>query len=303
MIVFDVVERWLAATPPARRALVPILWAGPPVLVVAALAVAHDYLDVGSSGAVDWLKLVYIALPLAFLIGVLRTTLQRARIGDLVLELGDVASPGLVQQALAHALGDPSLELAYWLPEKKTFVDGTGKPVTPCEGDGRAVLELSGVAALSYDSSLQNDPALVAAAGAAARLALENARLQAELQAQLERRRHEEGDQLRVDFVTAPTQRGALAELTTRELEVLALLAEGRTDRGIAAALYVTPKTVEAHVRSIFRKLDLPADATMENRRVHAVLTFLRVRSTPAGGAASVGRGPDRPRSPGRSGG
>ena len=70
---------------------------------------------------------------------------------------------------------------------------------------------------------------------------------------------------------------GALAELTARELEVLALLAEGRTDRGIARALYVTPKTVEAHVRSIFRKLGLPADTT-ENRRVHAVLAFLRAR-------------------------
>jgi len=40
----------------------------------------------------------------------------------------------------------------------------------------------------------------------------------------------------------------------------------------------VTPKTVEAHVRSIFRKLDLPSEAT-ENRRVHAVLTFLRART------------------------
>lgn len=277
LIIFDLVERWLTATQPARRALEPILWAGPPVLVVAALSVAHDFLDIGSSGAIDWLKLVYIALPLAFLIGVLRTTLRRAGIADLVVELGDVASPSLVRDALARNLGDPSLELAYWLPDKGTFVDGGGKPVTLPEGDGRPMLELPGIAVLSYDSSLQEDPALVAAAGAAARLALENARLQAELQAQLEGRRRT-GDQLRVEFVTEPTQSGALAELTTRELEVLALLAEGRTDRGIASALYITPKTVEAHVRSIFRKLDLPSDATMENRRVHAVLEYLRSR-------------------------
>jgi DNA-binding NarL/FixJ family response regulator len=52
-------------------------------------------------------------------------------------------------------------------------------------------------------------------------------------------------------------------------------MAEGRTDRGIAETLFVTPKTVEAHVRSILHKLDLPAGAT-ENRRVHAVLAFLR---------------------------
>ena len=62
--------------------------------------------------------------------------------------------------------------------------------------------------------------------------------------------------------------------------------AEGRTDRGIATLLYLTPKTVEAHVRSIFRKLDLLSEAT-ENRRVHAVLTFLRAR-THAGARASA---------------
>ena len=69
--------------------------------------------------------------------------------------------------------------------------------------------------------------------------------------------------------------RDPLAELTPREREVLVLIAEGKTDRGIAEELYVTRKTVEAHIRSILRKLDLPADVH-ENRRVHAVLTFLQ---------------------------
>jgi DNA-binding NarL/FixJ family response regulator len=68
-----------------------------------------------------------------------------------------------------------------------------------------------------------------------------------------------------------------LAALTPREREVLALMAEGRTDRGISEELFVTRKTVEAHVRSILRKLDLPDDARA-NRRVHAVLTFLRAQ-------------------------
>ena len=77
------------------------------------------------------------------------------------------------------------------------------------------------------------------------------------------------------ELVNVPAARDQLAELTPREREVLALVAEGRTDRGIAEELFVTRKTVEAHVRSIFRKLELPADAS-ENRRVHAVLAFLR---------------------------
>jgi len=66
-----------------------------------------------------------------------------------------------------------------------------------------------------------------------------------------------------------------LGELTDREAEVLRLMAEGLTDRGIAERLWVTPKTVETHVRHILRKLGIPSDAA-SNRRVHAVLTYLR---------------------------
>jgi DNA-binding NarL/FixJ family response regulator len=66
-----------------------------------------------------------------------------------------------------------------------------------------------------------------------------------------------------------------LTELTARERDVLALMAEGLTDRGIAARLFLTTETVETHVRRIFRKLDLPRGAAA-NRRVHAVLAYLR---------------------------
>jgi DNA-binding NarL/FixJ family response regulator len=79
------------------------------------------------------------------------------------------------------------------------------------------------------------------------------------------------------ELLAAPHVDNPLAALTTREREVLALMAEGRTDRGISEELFVTRKTVEAHVRSILRKLDLPADARA-NRRVHAVLAFLRAQ-------------------------
>jgi DNA-binding NarL/FixJ family response regulator len=77
------------------------------------------------------------------------------------------------------------------------------------------------------------------------------------------------------ELVEAPRTHDPVADLTAREREVLALMAEGRTDRGIAATLFVSQKPVEAHVRSILRKLALPA-APSENRRVHAVLAFLR---------------------------
>jgi DNA-binding NarL/FixJ family response regulator len=65
-----------------------------------------------------------------------------------------------------------------------------------------------------------------------------------------------------------------LQELTPREREVLSLLAAGRSNRGVAAALVVTEDSVEKHVRSIFRKLDIPVGAT-DHRRVLAVLAYL----------------------------
>jgi DNA-binding NarL/FixJ family response regulator len=78
-------------------------------------------------------------------------------------------------------------------------------------------------------------------------------------------------------LVQRPSANGGLAELTQRERDVLSLMAQGLSDRGIAQRLVVTPKTVETHVRHIFSKLDLPR-GTAENRRVHAVLAFLRER-------------------------
>jgi DNA-binding NarL/FixJ family response regulator len=68
---------------------------------------------------------------------------------------------------------------------------------------------------------------------------------------------------------------GPLEELTEREREVLALMAEGRSNEGIGERLFLSPRTVETHIRQIFLKLGL-RETPAYHRRVVAVLTFLR---------------------------
>ena len=67
----------------------------------------------------------------------------------------------------------------------------------------------------------------------------------------------------------------ALDELTERERDVLALIAEGRSNRGISGRLYLSPKTIEAHVKHIFMKLGVD-ESPDDHRRVLAVLAYLR---------------------------
>jgi signal transduction histidine kinase len=127
----------------------------------------------------------FLAAALTALLGLLVIRHARGSVGDLVVEL-DRAGSGGVRRALARAVGDPTLELAFWLPEPRTWVDDSGRPVLLPEGRERAVTLIGDeLAAIVHDPVLLNQPAMLEAVGSAARLALENERLHAELRAQL----------------------------------------------------------------------------------------------------------------------
>ncbi len=184
-------QRLLALRGVARRAALPLLVGGalatPLSSVRFALSVAsgHDHL-------VDRLALpdqaVTILIPLGFLAGLLLTRLRRSEVSSLVVELRSSGSQTL-RDRLAHALGDPTLEVAYWLEGQQRYVDSQGGPVALPESGERAVTQVVAggvpVAALIHEPALLDDRDLVESVRATAGLVLENERLAAEVRAQL----------------------------------------------------------------------------------------------------------------------
>jgi len=214
--------------------------------------------------------------PIAFLVGLLTSRLARMDVAGLFVTLHTDPTPHQLRDALASALRDPSLSLAFWLPEFGAWVDLEGKQtVLPDEGSGRSVtlIEHQGerVGALIHHPSLDDDQQLINAVRAAASIALENARLQAELKARLdelqesrarvleaeqdERRRLErnlhDGAQQRLISLSLDLKRlegrlgdnaGARAEIDQARREIATSLEELRT---IARGLH--PAVVSGH--------------------------------------------------------
>ncbi|MET0768587.1 MAG: histidine kinase [Solirubrobacteraceae bacterium] len=186
-LVVVLYRRWRSWGKVQRRALSPVLWIGAAIgafgliIAVPVLLGADEVTD-----AVDSVLIVLVAaLPFAFLAGLLRSSLSRAGAVNAMFErVGGVSA----RDALAEALGDETLTLAYWLPDAGRYVDAQGRAVElPPAGTGRSVTEIARegepVAAIVHDPALDDDPELVRTAGSAAALALANERLAAELRA------------------------------------------------------------------------------------------------------------------------
>jgi signal transduction histidine kinase len=181
-----IAHRLWRATPHGRRLLAPLILAAFFAATRLLFEVVVQFTGRShrtSELAYGWQIAGQAALPIALLAGLLSARLARGMVADLVVELAHIPPDG-VRDALARALNDPSLQVAYWLPMRQAYVDASGRPVNLPE-DGRAVTRLEEVAAIVHDPELDAD--LVEAAGAAAGLALHNARLQADVRAQLDK--------------------------------------------------------------------------------------------------------------------
>jgi signal transduction histidine kinase len=189
--VVIVVRRYRASGALARRGLAPVLLLGAAILVLAVASVALRGTGIAPL-AQGVFFLAFAMSPAAFLVGLSRSRFLRgAAIATLVDRL--VRDPGAagIDQALGAALSDPTLFVAYRLDDGAGWIDRTGRPVElPADGDGRGATEVAQdgrvVGALVHDVALSDDPELLRAAARTAALALENARLEAQLRARLE---------------------------------------------------------------------------------------------------------------------
>jgi signal transduction histidine kinase len=116
---------------------------------------------------------------------------SRGLVTALVVDLGEPAAAGTLRDRLAHVLGDPTLTVGYWVPSQHRYVDEAGRPITLPPDDGERAVRLIAddgrpLAALIHDPAILDDTALLGDITAAARLAVANARLQADVRARLQ---------------------------------------------------------------------------------------------------------------------
>ncbi|HMJ95770.1 MAG TPA: sensor histidine kinase, partial [Thermoleophilaceae bacterium] len=206
-VLITLVRRWRRATRPQRRLYAPVYASG--VALMIAVIGQLGVQTAGSEGSAADILFIISVVPLAlvpylFLASFLRARVaQGGAVGELMSRLTAAPGSGQVRDALAEALEDPSLELVYWLPEQSRYVDARGQRFELPEDDPRrAVTEVDRdgerVAAIVHDARLPHMRGHVDAVGAAAALALDNERLDAELRAKIDELRASRERMLRI---------------------------------------------------------------------------------------------------------
>jgi signal transduction histidine kinase len=268
------IVRLARASAPRRRALAPVAviavaW----IVSLGAYGLSVNELGVDGHAELALAMCVVVArglLPLAFLLApVLSRSFAGVALARMVERLGAGATVALRERVIAEALDDPRLRLAFWLPGAGGYVDRDGRPIAPPPaGSGLAWTPIGAreppEAALVHDSALSEEPELLRAAGQTLLLALDNTRLQDELEEaagelaqsrsrlvqaettdrrRLERELH---DRTQQQLVALRVRLGLAAERADGDPALARLLAQLGADleaalsdvRGIAGALY-----------------------------------------------------------------
>jgi signal transduction histidine kinase len=299
-VVLAVWRHWRAAAPAARRVLLPVVVAVPAYYAVYAVTHVSTALDLPLTSAMHLPSLAVDAIvPLGVLLGVLRLRLDRGRVAGLVVELGRGVPAGGLRDVLARALGDPTLQLAFATPGGAGYIDGSGHAIQ-LTGDqpGRAVARIErdgeALAVLVHDPAIdEEDPGLVEAVSSAARMAIENERLTAQVRAQLEEVRasrvriveaadeerrkverdlHDGAQQRLVALAMRLEQARVSTEGSARLIdETTAELKEAITEvRGLARGLYppiLTEAGLAAAVDSLAERASIPVEVRIPETR------------------------------------
>jgi DNA-binding CsgD family transcriptional regulator len=240
------IQRHLESSSAARRRMQVLAGAIPVIALIYAVGLARS-----STGPwpEPWYSITSISsmvtallFPVCIVLGVLRADSLRARVAELALSRPDTPA---AEAGLRELLADPGLRI---LPAGDPGVKG---PASQGEA-APLVIDGSHVGTLMHDPVLSFDPGLLTIVTSTAATALTHG-----------------------ERTVDPGSLEAVARLSSREREVLELMADGLSNQVIARRLGISFKTVEKHVASVFTKLDLPAEAHL-NRRVAAVVSFMR---------------------------
>jgi signal transduction histidine kinase len=251
-VLVVLVRRWRKAGATQRRLLVPVYAGGVALMLLLILTVV---LQVGGLDSIvteaAWIgaMIPFGLVPYLFLSTLVRARMiQSGAVGSLIARLSEVPESGQLRDALAEALGDPSLEVLYWIPEDGRFVDPNGQArELPAPGSARAFTQVERdgrpVAAILHDPLLLDSrDGHVDAIGAAASLALENERLDAELRCKLEELRDSRERMLRIGLeerrrLERDLHDGAQQRLVSMALELRLARARLQDDPAAAATL------------------------------------------------------------------
>jgi class 3 adenylate cyclase len=225
-----VILRLVEASRPMRRILWPVLFGAIVGLVIFAFNVLSFTLDLtlGLTTALGWaLSVTRAAVPVGFLIGLLRIKIDKAAVAGLVVGLHAERTAASLERAIASALHDPTAKLAYWSPAARTYVDGSGRVVAmPVAGSGSSVTRVERadqpLGAIIHDSALDDDKALLDAVAAAFALALDRDRLASTVSAQASDARRLPGGPVTFLYADVEGSTLLLGRLGERYADVLA---------------------------------------------------------------------------------